>query len=94
MDIVGLVQKGHGANGGEEGAGPGGTTVETVGVFNAGHKVAFDAFRTYVFMARITLDLLTQDRCVGLRTDSTGGCFYHDILRLLGRHPVFFLDSS
>jgi len=59
MDIVGLVQKGHGANGGEEGAGPGGTAVETVGVFDAGQKVALDALGTQVLVARITLDTLS-----------------------------------
>ena len=58
MNIVGLVQIGHGADVGEEGACPGGTTVETVGIFDAGQQVALDTLRTQILVARITLDAL------------------------------------
>jgi hypothetical protein len=51
VHIVGLVQIGHGANGGEEGAGPGGTAVETVGVFDAGQEITLDALNTQILVA-------------------------------------------
>jgi hypothetical protein len=54
--------------------------VETVGVFDAGQKIALHTLGTQVLVARIALDALPQYRRIGLCTNGATGHLDNDVL--------------
>ena len=69
-------------------------TAHTVGIFDARQHVPLHTADTAVLVTAITLDLLTEARCVRLRTNRTALHLHNFVLGFLGRHFASRLDRN
>ena len=80
MCIIGLVQEGARADGGEEGAGPGVAAMEAMGVFNGFEEVSLSAFGADFLVTGVAFHFLSQYSSISLCANRAGRYFDDNII--------------
>jgi len=83
MEKVGLVEKGVGANGIQEGSGPSGSAVHAVWILDRRAHIGLHALNAGLLVTLAAFGLLAHNRCIGFSANRTCRNFHDFIPGLL-----------